>query len=168
MSGRRPRRHLAMLLAGLLVVSGCRSIGGAAGAVAGTASGVASGSPAVGVAIGIGTKAAVDLAIKTTLRRWSREEQEAIAREVGAMQAGERRRWEVRHGEPWGNTHGLVTVLRVFDTPLAPCKEAVFSVAGGEASAAPAERFVIKVCQGGGGWQWAVAEPSVLRWGALQ
>lgn len=163
-----PLRRSTILLACALVLPGCRSISGVAGGVAGAASGTASANAGVGVAVGIGVKAVVDEAINATLRHWSREEQDSIALQVGAMAPGERRHWEVRHVLPYGNKQGQVTVVRAFDTPLAPCKEAVFSVLDDAAAAPPGEHFVVTVCQGGEGWKWAVAEPSVLRWGALQ
>ena len=162
------RRSTVLLAACVFALPGCRSISGAAGGLAGAASGTASANPAVGVAVGLGVKAAVNAVISAALRRWSDEEQGSIALQVGAMAPGERRRWEVRHAVPYDDKQGQVTVVRAFETPLASCKEAVFTVSAADNGSAVAEHFVATVCQGSDGWKWAVAEPSVLRWGALQ
>lgn len=153
-------------LAAALAIAGCSAIGGLAGGVAGIASGAATANPAVGVAIGIGVNAVVDESIKTVLRRWSHEEQTVIAEAVDAMAVGERRRWAVSHPLPYSDTSGTVTVTRAFDTPLAPCKEALFSAAGERGGDAPP--FVTTVCRAENGWNWALAEPATARWGALQ
>lgn len=150
----------------LLAVAGCSALSGLAGGVAGIASGAATGNPAVGVAVGIGVNAVVDESIKTVLRRWSHEEQTAIAEAAGAMEVGERRDWAVTHAIPYNDTSGQVTVTRVFSTPLAPCKEALFWTTGGRD--AHTQRFVTTVCRTEDGWKWALAEPATARWGALQ
>lgn len=166
--GREPRLACvsAATLAAAVALAGCSAIGGLAGGVAGIASGAATANPAVGVAIGIGVNAVVDESIKTVLRRWSHEEQTVIADAVGAMAVGERGRWAVSHPLPYSDTSGQVTVTRAFSTPLAACKEAVFSAAGEMVDSAPA--FVTTVCRADDGWNWAVAEPTTARWGALQ
>jgi len=161
---RRVRVSMALTAAWALV--GCGAIGGLAGGVAGIASGAATANPAVGVAIGIGVNAMVDESIKTLVRRWSHEEQTVIAEAIGAMAVGERRNWAVSHPLPYSDTSGQVTVTRAFSTPLAPCKEALFSAAGEPTADAPA--FVTTVCRAEDGWKWAVAEPTTARWGALQ
>jgi len=135
--------------------------------VAGVASGSATANPAVGIAIGITVKAAVDFTIDTILRSWQHDEQVRIAALIGTMQVGDRMPWEVRHQVPFNNRKGKVTVVRAFSTPLAECKEALFSVEGSDPSAV-APHFVTTVCEGANGWKWALAEPAVARWGALQ
>lgn len=157
-------------MACVAALSACSSIGGVAGAVTGVASGAAASNPAVGVAIGIGVQAGVNESINALLRRWSHEEQTQIASLIGKMKVGERRPWEIRHAVPYGNAQGEVTVARAFKTSLAACKEAVFSVDDVEAkmAGAPQPRFVTFACQGADGWKWAIAEPAVSRWGALQ
>ncbi|MGI4846920.1 MAG: hypothetical protein ACRYGK_02105 [Janthinobacterium lividum] len=159
--------RLALALALVLGASGCSSIGSITGAVAGTASGGASANPAVGIAVGIGVRAVVDETIKGLLKRWSDEEQTRIAQQIGLMAVGERQPWDVRHAVPYNNTHGQVQVVRVLDTALVSCKEALFSIATDKASAAP-DWFLTTVCQGPDGWRWAAAEPAVSRWGGLQ
>ena len=162
----RPGALLACVVT-TAVLAGCSSIGGVTGAVAGIASGSATANPAVGVAVGITVKAGVDFTINAVLRRWSHEEQMRIASLVGALDVGEKLPWEIRHEVPYDNKHGQVTVVRAFTTPLADCKEALFSVESSDAKVV-APHFVTTVCAGANGWKWALAEPAVGRWGALQ
>lgn len=161
---------LAAVMACLAALSACKSVGGIAGAVTGVASGAAASNPAVGVAVGIGVQAGVNESINRFMRHLSQEEQAQIASVVGQMEIGERRPWEIRHSVPYGNAQGEVTVARAFKTPLAACKEAVFSVDDADAKSAgiPQPRFVTFACQGANGWKWATAEPAVSRWGTLQ
>jgi hypothetical protein len=151
----------------LLALGGCTSVGSISGAVAGVASGGASSNPAVGIAVGIGVRAAVDESINALLRRWSDEEQTSIARQVGLMAVGQREPWQVRHAVPYRNNEGEVQVVRAIETPLATCKEALFSISGSD-EAAGGRWFLTTLCQGPQGWRWAAAEPAVPRWGALQ
>jgi hypothetical protein len=151
----------------LLALSACNSVGSISGAAAGIASGGASANPAVGIAVGIGVRAVVDQSVKSLMRRWSDEEQGSIARQVGAMDVGQRLPWQVRHAVPYRNNQGEVQVTRVIETPLATCKEALFSIAASDAKA-PASWFHTTMCLGPQGWRWAAAEPAVNRWGALQ
>lgn len=153
--------------AAALLLCGCSSIGGITGGVAGLASGAATANPGVGIAVGIGVKAAVDATMKTVLREWSDEEQTRIATAIGGTAVGQRGAWDVVHSLPYKNAHGEFTVLRAFETPLVNCKEALFTVAD-DTPAAARPSFVTTVCRGGAGWKWAVAEPAVDRWGALQ
>jgi hypothetical protein len=118
------------------------------------------------VAVGIGVKAAVDASIKTTLRYWSDEEQTRIAAAIGVMRVGEKQPWSVEHAIPYNDARGEVTLLRTFETPLASCREALFTVAGKD-TGAPTPPFVTTVCRSDAGWKWALAEPAVSRWGAL-
>lgn len=163
----RARARAAAAGAAAWLLCGCSSIGGLSGGVAGLASGAATANPGVGIAVGIGVKAAVDATVKTVLRDWSDEEQTRIATAIGSTAVGQRGAWDVVHSLPYRNAHGDFTVLRAFETPLANCKEALFTVADGNT---PATRpaFVTTVCRGDAGWRWALAEPAVERWGALQ
>jgi hypothetical protein len=162
--------RLGAALGCAVLLSACSSVAGITGAAAGIASGSASASPAVGVAVGIGVQAGIDASIKFVLRRWSQQEQARIAELVGGMAVGQRGPWEVRHAVPYGDGQGQVQVVRAFATPLADCKEAVFSVedAASKAAGAAPPRFITIVCRGDQGWKWAAAEPAVARWGALQ
>ena len=160
-------RLLVLLPVSLLALSACNSVGSISGAAAGIASGGASANPAVGIAVGIGVRAVVDESINSLMRRWSDEEQASIASQVGAMEVGQRLPWQVRHVVPYKNNQGEVQVTRVIDTPIAKCKEALFSIASNDA-AVPATWFHTTMCLGSQGWRWAAAEPAVARWGALQ
>jgi hypothetical protein len=162
---------LCLALACAAALPACKSTSGFTGAAAGLAAGSAVANPALGVAIGIGVQAGIDASVNTLLRDWSHEEQLRIAALVGAMEVGERRPWAVRHALPYGNEQGQVTLVRVFDTALASCREAIFSVDDLDDKPAGEPRqahFVTTLCQGADGWRWAAAEPAVARWGALQ
>jgi len=168
-----PRAPLAAALLVLSLVAaclcGCRSIAGLSGAAAGVSSGSAVG-PAAGVAIGIAVEAGVDASMKEVQRRWSQEDQTRMATMVGAMAIGESRAWQSRHFLTIGDEQGHVTLVRDFDSALARCREAVFSVENPKETpaGAPPPLFVTTVCKGTDGWRWAAAEPAVGRWGALQ
>jgi hypothetical protein len=156
------------LPATLLVLAGCSSIGSISGAAAGVASGGASANPAVGIAVGIGVRALVDEGVNKLVRRWSDEEQSSIATQVGQMSVGDVRPWQVRHAVPYRDNDGQVKVVRAFETPLASCKEALFTVAGSAPAGSSPTWFATTACLSPKGWRWAAAEPAVSRWGALQ
>lgn len=157
-----------ILALGLVPLAACHSLGDIVGAVTGTVATVGTGNPAVGTVIGIGTRAAADWGLRYVTRRWHRTEQDALAATVGAMEVGESRPWQVRHDLPFGNEQGEVQVLRAVETPLALCKEVLFSVASGSAPDAARQWFVTSVCRQAEGWKWAAAEPATERWGSLQ
>jgi hypothetical protein len=160
---------VALLLSTAAPLAGCNSYhGGIVGAVAGTAAAVGSGNPAVGILVGVGTRAAADESIRRMSRRWHRTEQDALAAAVGAMEVGEVRPWKVRHDLPIGDKQGEVRVLRAVETPLAECREVLFSVAPGEGPDAARRWFVTSACRQAEGWKWAAAEPATERWGSLQ
>lgn len=173
MSGRRrprilvsaPASALAALLAAALT-SGCASVGDLTGAVAGVATGAITGNPAIGASVGIGVAAAADAGAKYVFRNWQRAEQDSIAATIGAMPVDEQQRWEIRHPIPYGNQHGWVRVVRVIRTPLAECREALFSV--DDDGKRQRSWFLTTACRQPGGWKWAAAEPAVPRWGNLQ
>jgi hypothetical protein len=84
------------------------------------------------------------------------------------MVVGEARPWEVRHDLPIGNARGEGQVLRAVETPLAECREVLFSVASGKGPGAARRWFLTSACRQAGGWKWAAAEPATERWGSLQ
>jgi nicotinate-nucleotide--dimethylbenzimidazole phosphoribosyltransferase len=94
-----------------------------------------------------------------------------IAALAGAMQEGEVRSWQVRHKIPYGNNQGDMQITRSIVTPLASCKEVMFTVDDAKAAqvsdGAPRGWFAAHVCLQENGWKWANAEPAVERWGAL-
>jgi hypothetical protein len=161
----------AVLLAAAAALSGCSSIGGLAGAVAGIATGTFTNSPAIGIAVSVSVKAAADAQIKKVLRSLQQDEQDEIAALAGAMAPGEIRPWQVRHLIPYGNNQGEVQVTRVIDTPLASCKEVMFTVADLKGAAPPDDAarawFSANICLQDQRWKWAIAEPAVERWGSL-
>lgn len=161
---RAPALALAVLVS---CFSGCGTIGDFTGAVAGIATSAATANPAVAVGVGVGVKTATDAASKAFARRTKRTEQDTLAAIVADMSPGETRPWETRHPLAFRSQRGEIRVTRVFATPLALCKEVLFSVEdrGGDAAAS---WFAGSVCQQADKWKWAAAEPAVERWGNLQ
>ena len=170
----------AAVLAGA-ALSGCGALGGISGAVVGAGAGTASGNPGVGIAVAIAVKTAIDAVQRKFDRYWQREEQDSIAAQIGALDVGAQSPWQVRHIVPYEDKQGQVRVLRAFSTPLADCKEALFTLedeqAGTDPAAAeppqpsappqPPQQYLTTVCKNGEGWRWALAEPAVRRWGTL-
>ncbi len=127
--------------------------------------GCATVSDVAGLAVGIGVRAGVDELHRYVVRR-QQGEQDAIAEAAGAAPVGEPRAWQIRHTVPVGNAQGELAVVREYATPLATCREVVFSVEGegrGHASV-----FTTSLCRQATRWKWAAAEPAVGRWGVLQ
>lgn len=157
-----PGLLFALLFA--LLLGGCRAVSDVVGLAAGGGAGVATGNPALGFAVGVGTRAAVDELRKYIVcTRW-RGEQDAIADAAGAAPPGAAVPWEIRHTVPIGDRRGELVVAREFTTPLATCREVVFSVLDG----AERDPFATTLCRRGERWKWAAAEPAVDRWGHLQ
>lgn len=160
-----------IIATGALGLSACSTVGGLAGTVAGIATGSFTSNPAIGIAVSVSVKAATDAGIKNLLRSLQQDEQDEIAALAGTMQEGEVRAWQVRHKIPYGNNQGDLQITRSVNTPLASCKEVLFTV--DDAKAGPASDgmarpwFAAHVCLQEGGWKWASAEPAVERWGAL-
>ena len=152
----------------VLALGGCRLGGEIVAAAAGGASGAATANPAVGVAVGIAVNSGIDAATNYIVRTRQRAEQDAIAAEVATMNVGDRRSWKIEHDIPIGNEHGEVEVTRTIATPLTLCKELVFSVDSGSGDSLKRELYSTQACQQGDRWKWALAEPTVQRWGSLQ
>jgi hypothetical protein len=165
-------KRFLLCLCVLPALGGCGALGGLAGAAAGIASGTFTSNPAVGVAVSVSVKAATDAGMKALLRSLHQDEQDAIASLAGDMEPGEVRPWRVRHAIPYGNNQGSMQITRVIDTPLVRCKEVMFTVDGRDAApsadSAAHSWFTAQVCRHDERWKWAVAEPAVERWGALQ
>ncbi|WP_313621208.1 hypothetical protein [Achromobacter sp.] len=162
------RRGLGLLaLAASVGLAGCQSssIGGATGAVVGTLSGAATANPVAGYAIGVSVQAAVDATVKYVLREWKNDQQNVMANAVGEQPIGEVRQWQIKRALPVGNERGSIQAVRDIDTPLAHCREVLFTVE--LEGAAPA--YASTICRRQDGqWKWAAAEPSVARWNGLQ
>lgn len=159
------RARLGVLFAALALLSGCKTVPEIAGLITGGVAGGATGSPAVGFAVGVGTYAAADYIYKSTTRRWHRTEQDAIAEAAGALAEGGDAPWRVRHDLPLGNEHGTLHVVRDIPTPLADCKQVMFSI---EDDDTPPVWYAADICRQAHSWKWATAEPAVERWGSLQ
>jgi hypothetical protein len=163
-SGVRPLAAVALVA----LVPGCKAVGEVAGVAVGLASGTATGSPAVGFATGVATNAGVDELVKWVGRSRQGAEQDAIASVAGSLPAGQTAAWRIRHTIPVGNERGRLQVARVIASPLATCKEVVFSV-DEDGPAGPLGRlYTTTICWRGDRWKWAAAEPAVPRWGYLQ
>lgn len=152
------------LLCALPALGGCAVVSDAAGLAAGGTAGAATGNPAVGYAVGISVRAGVDQLRKYVLRTRQRGEQDAIADAAGGVPIGEPRPWTIRHTIPVGNAEGELMVVREFTTPLATCREVVFTVADDDGPSL----FTTSLCRRAARWKWAAAEPAVPRWGFLQ
>ena len=149
-------------------MAACSSLGSISGAVTGAAAGGGSVNPAVGYAVGIGTKAATDALVKHLSRARHAHEQDALATAAGLLPPGASTGWEIHHRVPLlDDVHGRVTVIREIPNPLAPCKEAVFTLLAGRRDALVGT-YTTSVCRGSTGWRWAAAEPATRRWGFLQ
>lgn len=170
MTTRRLAARAAMAMAAL-GLSACSTVGGLAGTVAGIATGSFTSNPAIGVAVSVSVKAATDAGIKNLLRSLQQDEQDEIAALAGAMTEGEVRPWQVRHKIPYGNNQGDMQITRSIVTPLASCKEVMFTVDEDRSGPSPDGTarawFAAHVCLQENGWKWANAEPAVERWGAL-
>ena len=156
------------LAASTVLLGGCSAIGGFVGAVAAIATGAGTANPVVGVSVGIAVKAATDQALQSLARRNQRHEHEAIVAVVADLAPGQSGRWEREHFIGSGMDRGEVRVVRLIETPLATCKEILFSVEHGGANPR-ADWFTTTACRSENNvWRWAAAEPAVDRWGNLQ
>lgn len=150
-----------------MLLAGCSSASQIAGVVTGGLVGVASGSPAVGFAVGVVTDAGASYTFRYIARTRQGAEQDAIAQVAGELPIGTEAAWKIEHTIPIGNEHGQLRVVRAIDSPLAACKEIMFSVDEGKGDL-KREWFTSDVCKQEEAWKWASAEPAVERWGFLQ
>ena len=159
-----------------LVLGGCSSLltqgasAGAGVAGAGVANAITS-NAAVTTGIGLGAQAVASAAVQALERTVHHAEQQQIAFAAGPLPVGASGPWHVQHDIPIeADEHGQVAVVRLIGSDAAgmQCKEIVFSV-DHIRKHEPAPRFyTASVCQDGGSWAWATAEPATSRWGALQ
>lgn len=152
----------------LLLLGGCNLASQVVAAGAGGAAAGATGNPVVGIAVGVGVNAGIDAAFNYIGRKRQQAEQDAITAEAVTMQPGQWRPWQVRHIIPVGNEHGMVQVVRDIPNRLTACKELAFSVDTGEGKSFARRWYSTDACNDGKRWKWALAEPAVPRWGALQ
>jgi hypothetical protein len=153
----------AALAASLL--AGCGAIGGFVGAAAGIATSFATANPAVGLAVGVAAQSATDETLRYVARRRQHAEHDAIVAAVADMEPGQTRKWQHAHLVGSGVESGEVRVVRLIETPLATCKELLFSINDHDK---PPSWFTTSACLHGNTWKWAAAEPAVERWGNLQ
>jgi hypothetical protein len=165
-----PARHAAVLVAMMLGLTGCGSSGAAvdsavsSASTAGIAAGItrATGSALVGTAAGIGAGIGIDVGIKYAEREIHRNAQDALAVAAGPLGIGQSARWNIDGWLPLTDRHGTVEVARSFGKAI-PCKDVVFTVDD------DSNLYITTVCADKQGiWRWALAEPTVDRWGALQ
>ncbi len=160
-------RGWIVLLPALL--GGCGSIGAVTGAVVGGSTGAATANPVVGYAVAVAVNAGVDDLQKYVARVRQGAEQDAIADAVGRMPPGQVRSWKIVHDIPlFDDEHGEMEVVRLIDTPLAPCKEVLFTVDDGKGARLRRRSYTTDACLDTVGWRWAEAEPATERWGYFQ
>ena len=163
-----------LVLPCIALLPGCQALlseGTSAGAgVAGASiASAVGGGAAVTTGIGLGVQAAARAGLQYGQRRARQAEQDRIAGVAGALPVGGIARWhtgEVVPVVPDGG--GEVTVSRVISSGALDCKEIVFSVEAGGASAPDHTFYTAAICRDGEAWKWASAEPATERWGALQ
>ncbi len=154
--------------AALCLLASCKAAPQIAGFVAGGSAGVISGNPAVGFVVGVATDAGATAGLRYVVRTRQGAEQDAIAQVAGALPVGGEAPWHIAHTIPIGDEHGQLRVVRALDTPLATCKQVMFSVSEEKAQAQTRQWFATVICQQADTWKWAAAEPAVERWGFLQ
>jgi hypothetical protein len=159
-------RGVAALLALSALLGGCQDVSTIAGIASGSATAAATGNPAIGVAVGIGVSAGGNFLVRYIARVRVGAEQDVIAETAGALPDGGEGAWVIHHTIPIGNEHGNLWVIDTINTPIAICKEVVFSVFNG--AKVPSNWYRVDVCRDPNGWKWATAEPAVDRWGFLQ
>lgn len=177
MSGPHGRRRcqcwiLSALILGVL--SGCSSVLQAGSAdVAGVAgAGLATAitrNAAVATGIGLGIAAGANAGLQYAERRVHRTEQDQIAASAGGLAPGVVGHWSVTHSFPIeANEHGDLVVVRELGNDAFICREILFSVEDGTKEKPTRAFYTAAVCEDGGIWKWATAEPATERWGALQ
>ena len=154
----------AALLCALIPLAGCQEIGQVAGIASGAATGAATGNPAIGLAVGVAVGTATNYASNTWTLVRTGAEQDAIAQAAASVPVGGEAPWHINHTIPIGNEHGTLRVVDQIVTPIAVCRDVVFSVADGKAP----PWYMIMICRDPKGWKWASAEPAVSRWTTFQ
>ncbi len=156
--------RLLVVAALVSALAGCKAVPEIAGVIGGGIAGGASGNLAVGLAVGIAVDAVTDATVRYVGRSRHQAEQDAIAEAAAGLGPNGVTTWRIRHDIPIGDEQGQLRVVRDISTPLAACKEIVFSVDDG----ASRSWYTASICRQAERWKWATAEPAVERWGALQ
>ena len=167
---RAPRRRRLSLLPAAILLSGCGMVADVSGIATGGTVGALTANPVVGYSVGMGTRAAVNAGVNYVVRDLHQDEQDVIAGVAASLGPGQTQLWRIDHGLPFGyaDENGAVQVTRLIETPIATCKEILFTVEDGEGAKATRGLYVGTVCRQGETWKWASAEPAVERWGYLQ
>jgi len=161
----------------ILSLAGCSSLltqsAGAGAGVGGAAiSNAVTKNGAITAGIGLGAQAIAIAGVQALEKRVHGAEQNAIANAAGPVPLGGVGQWRISHDIPIeDDEHGELTVVADY-TPNLPagnapefdCKEIIFSVD----TKSGRNFYTAFVCQDGGRWKWATAEPATARWGALQ
>ena len=161
------KSRIIVIAAAASCLGGCAAVGDLTGAAAGLLTGAATANPAIGISVGIAVRSGTNELLDRVARVRKANEHDAIAAAAADMSAGESRSWSVDQ-QVVGDAQGEVRVLRVIETPLALCKELLFSVAEVKKGELQRAWFTTTACQRDGGWKWANAEPAVERWLNLQ
>ncbi len=148
-----------------LLLSGCKDIADVAGIASGAATGAATGNPAIGFAVGVAVGTASNFASTYYDRVRAGAEQDVIAETAGNLAVGGQAPWRIRHTIPIGNEHGTLRIIDEITTPIAVCKQVVFSIADGNQ---PPPWYSVDICRDPRGWKWATAEPAVSRWTVIR
>ena len=148
----------------LVGLSGCQAVSDVAALGAGASAGTLTGNPAIGYAVGVGTQAGLRELTKYVSRRRQQGEQDAIADAAGAAPLGAMVPWEIRHTIPFGDERGQLAVAREYVTPIATCREVIFTVVEDDGRGV----FTTSLCRQAERWKWSTAEPTTERWGYLQ
>ena len=156
------------ILAGLLLISGCKAAPDIAAVVSGGVAGGATGSPAVGFLVGVAVDAGATYVFRYYSKTRQGAEQDAIAQVAGELPVGTEAAWKIEHTIPIDDENGQLRVVRVIDSPLATCREIVFSVDESKGDKLKRRWFTSDICKQAAAWKWASAEPAVPRWGSLQ
>ncbi len=161
-------RPMAIMVLAVLPLAGCAAAGpavttlataGVAGAV-----GSATGNALLGAAVGFGVSYGVDQGVKYVERRIEGNVQIAIAETAGPLAIGQSASWNAPETLPLAGKSGTVEVARSFGEAI-PCKDIVFT----DADDSDHHVFTSTICRNDQGiWVWALAEPSIHRWGYLQ
>jgi hypothetical protein len=157
----------AILLLAAVPLGGCAvgpaitslATAGVAGSV-----GSATGSTALGVAAGFGASYGVAEGVKYGERRLQDTVQIAIASAAAPLAVGYSVNWQLPERAPLllPAHSGMVEVARTFGQ-IHLCKEIIFTVEDDH------NIYTTTICRNDqGDWTWALAEPSIHRWGDLQ
>ncbi len=164
-----PGRAAFLILTGVSLIAGCSSVGAITGAVVGASTGAATANPIVGYVTAVGVNAGLEELQKYISRVRQGAEQDAIVSAVGEMQPGEIHPWKIVHDIPlFDDEHGSMQVTRSINTPLAQCKEVLFTVEEGHGKHLRRIPYVTYACHDTQGWKWAAVEPAIERWDYFQ